>query len=88
MTIDEYRKKILGLLKASSSEQEVRSVLKTADEVLKDSDISESSKKQFWVDLYEDLGGDDYVLMEKQASSSLSAIVAAAKEVIAKKVKE
>jgi hypothetical protein len=86
MTIDEYRVKILGLLKACSSEKEARSILNNADKVLDNSDISESSKKKFWINLYENLG-DEYALIEKQASSSLSAIIAAAKEVIAKKVK-
>lgn len=87
MTINEYCEKVVSLLKKCQTEKEAISVLDTAQKVLDSSNISSASQKQFWIELYEALGGDDYVLIEKQAGSALSDIVSAAKKVIAQKVK-
>ncbi|MCK4819856.1 hypothetical protein KA005_29090 [bacterium] len=88
MTHNEYRNKVFGQIKTSNTRLEVIDVIENAQKVLDDSNTSESSQKQFWVELYEQLGGDDFVLLEKQAGSSLSDIVAAAKSVIAQKAKK
>ncbi|EMS7736102.1 hypothetical protein V9R48_003521, partial [Vibrio cholerae] len=52
------------------------------------SKISEDAQRQFWADLYRKLGGGQEVLLEKQGADSLSAILDAAKRVIAQKVKK
>ncbi len=88
MTLNEYLKKILKQIQDSSSEAEAISVVEKAQKVLDDSNISESSKEQFWIDLYEELGGDYILVMESQGSSALSEIIAAAKTVIAQKLKK
>ena len=86
MTIDEYVKKIAKQIGQSSSKEEALEIIEKAQRVIEKSDISESSKKRFWVDLYESMGGDLTATCESQDSAALSAIISAAKAAIAQRV--
>lgn len=88
MTVDDYVKKISEQIGQSSSEVEAVAIVEKAQRVIDKSDISESSKKRFWVELYDELGGDLSYVSESQDSSALSAIINAAKAAIAQRVKK
>jgi hypothetical protein len=88
VTVDEYVKKIAEQITQSSSEEEALEVVEKAQRVIEKSDISNSSKKRFWVDLYESMGGDLTYTSESQDSAALSAIIDAAKAAIAQRVKK
>lgn len=83
MITNEYVKKIAEEITTCSSEQEALAIVEKAQRVIDRSNISTSSKKQFWIDLYEELGGDLSWVLESQDSSALSAIIDAAKAAIA-----
>ncbi|WBA13681.1 hypothetical protein [Salinivibrio proteolyticus] len=88
MTLNEYLNQTEEKILRASSLYEVESILKSAQKVLNESKISEEEQRQFWADLYKKLGGDQDVVLEKQGADSLSDILAAAKRVIADKVKK
>lgn len=85
MTVNEYVKKIAEEIGKSSSKSEAVAIVEKAQRVIDNSDISAVSKSRFWVDLYEELGGDLSWACESQDSSALSAIIDAAKSAIAQK---
>ncbi|WP_412521893.1 hypothetical protein [Shewanella algae] len=85
MTPNEYMKKISKQITNSSSEEEAIALIEKAQRVIDNSKISTTSKEKFWIDLYEELGGEHSWACESQDSSALSAIIAAAKAAIAKK---
>jgi len=78
-------KKIAGQINSCTSESEARAIVEKAQQVIDDSNISIASQKQFWIDLYEELGSDLTYTCESQDSSALSAIIDAAKAAIAQK---
>lgn len=88
MTLTEYIEKISKQISACTSENEALHIIKTAEKVLRESNISESSKKRFWTELYESLGGDWNLCVESQDSSALAAIIIAAKAAIAANAKK
>ncbi|MCF3098873.1 hypothetical protein EHZ86_16680 [Aeromonas australiensis] len=87
MTLNEYLKDVEQRLIQAQNEHEVERILENVQDVLSESRISNDSQKRFWIDLYENLGGDVSVAVEKQGGCALSNIIAAAKKVIADKVK-
>ncbi|MGR2821687.1 hypothetical protein ABMX69_11000 [Vibrio vulnificus] len=88
MTLNEYLNHVEEKLLQSGSKEEAISIVETAQETLTKSAISDDSQKQFWIDLYEKLGGDLEVALEKQGGDALSNIISAAKKVIADKAKK
>ncbi|MCD6668847.1 hypothetical protein LT068_07090 [Vibrio cholerae] len=88
MTLNEYLNQTEEKLLSASSREEAESIVSSAQNVLNASKISEDEQKQFWADLYKKLGGDQDFILEKQGADSLSDILAAAKRVIAQKVKK
>ncbi len=85
MTLNEYVEKITQEIKDSASKQKALSVVEKAQRVLNDSKIAKSAQEQFWIDLYESLGGSREFIAESQDAAALSAIISAAKAVIAEK---
>lgn len=83
MTPTEYKDKILSELLNASSVEDAKNIIYKADNVINDSGISVSYKRQFWIDLYNGLTVN--IALEEQAGSSLSAIIAAAQSIIAEK---
>jgi len=88
MTINEYLNQVEQNLQNSTSREEALRIVSSAQSVLVESKISEQTQKQFWIDLYNNLGGDQDLILEKQGGDSLSSILAAAKRVIAEKVQK
>lgn len=88
MTLNEYLNQTEEKLLSASSREEAESILSSAQNVLNASKISEGGQRQFWADLYKKLGGDQDFILEQQGADSLSDILAAAKRVIAQKVKK
>lgn len=88
MTPNEYLNKISKEIRECLTDKQAIEVVEKAERVLDNSNISESSKKQFWVDLYEELGGESSWVCESQDSAALSAIINAAKAIIALKAKK
>ncbi|HFQ5129980.1 hypothetical protein [Photobacterium sanguinicancri] len=88
MTLNEYLNQTEEKLLSASSREEAESIVSSAQNVLNASKISEDGQRQFWADLYKKLGGDQDFILEKQGADSLSDILAAAKRVIAQKVKK
>lgn len=83
MTLEEYLNEVFQNINNAKSKREARRAVEKAEKVLDQSDIKRSSKKSFWIELYERLNDKSNLKLEKQAASSLSDIVAAAQEVIA-----
>ncbi|EPF2550339.1 hypothetical protein ACSL9F_003531 [Vibrio cholerae] len=88
MTLNDYLNQTEQKLRNASNREEAESIVHSAQSVLNTSKISEDAQSQFWADLYRKLGGGQEVLLEKQGADSLSAILDAAKRVIAQKVKK
>lgn len=88
MTLYEYLKEVENKIYKAGSRQSAIQIVEEAQNVLTKSNISSQSQKQFWIDLYEKLGGDLNVALEKQGGDALSNIIAAAKQVIAEKAKK
>lgn len=88
MTLYEYLKEVENKIYKAGSCQSAIQIVEEAQNVLTKSNISSQSQKQFWIDLYEKLGGDLNVALEKQGGDALSNIIAAAKQVIAEKAKK
>ncbi len=85
MTATEYKDKILNEICNASSVEDVKDIINKADNVVNNSDISNLSKNKFWIDLNNDLLKES-ISLEEQAGSSLSAIISAAKAIIASKI--
>ncbi|MGA9755552.1 MAG: hypothetical protein WBV23_10470 [Desulfobaccales bacterium] len=88
MTLNEYRQKIFERVLHSNNKNEVLQILKEAKTVLIESEVSEISTRNFWINLYEDLDNKQKLICEKVAVGALSDIIAAAQEVIAKNIKQ
>lgn len=83
MTLNEYLNEIFLEIKSAKSQDQAIRIIKKAEKVLGQSDLTDRSRRSFWVDLYNKLKDDPTLILEKQAASSLSNIVAAAQQVIA-----
>lgn len=86
MTVDEYVKKIAKEIWDNPSAYE--NILSKATSVIESSNIKKESKEIFWIDLYNELGGDLNPCMESQDSTNLWSLIAAAKLAIAAKAQE
>lgn len=92
MTVYEYAVKIRNRIKDCKSIDQAREILVEAQKVIEKSKISPSSREKFWIELYNSLDysirmdGSLYYTSESQDASALSAIIAAAKQVIAQNI--
>lgn len=84
MTVDEYVKKIAKEIFDEPSSYE--SILAKATNVIEKSNIKVDSKEKFWIDLYNELGGNLTPCFESQDSRKLWNLIAAAKVAVAAKV--
>ncbi|MCS6724285.1 hypothetical protein [Proteus mirabilis] len=82
MTPEEYAKKTADRLKNDISNYE--EILKNADEVVRNSNISQMSKDIFWISLSEYFNSD--LMMENVSSEKLNAQVLATKQAIANRI--
>lgn len=86
MTLEDCRIEVIAKLKACQGPLWARNLLAQVDLVLLNSQISAGTKKAFWEALNNDLdvvAEDSTLLLGKEAATTLSAVVAAAKAMIA-----
>ena len=86
MTLEDYRIEVIAKLKACQGPLWARNLLAQVDLVLLNSQISASTQKAFWEELNHDLdvvGEESTLLLGNEAATTLSAVVAAAKALIA-----
>lgn len=85
MTLGEYRDKVFSKITQCERRSDVTKLLQEVEQVLRNSEMPVSSKRQFWVDLYQKLS--EPILIKEQSGSALSDIIAAAKEVISQNIR-
>jgi hypothetical protein len=86
VTLEEYRIQFIEKLKACRDPANVRGLLAEVDLVLMKSGISDRVQRTFWETLNNSLdvvAQESTLLLEKQAATALSAVIAAAQTVIA-----
>lgn len=90
MTPEEYAREIANKLRKAHNTQnvgDVSTIFEGADKALKDGGISPGSQERFWANVRAHLAGD-VLLVEKQANSSLLALMRAIEQQLAAREKK